>query len=328
MSCSNDKLLDKLLEKDFYVISVITNPERFVKRPKLFREFMARMEKYGVNLYVVEAAYGDREFEVTDSNNPQHIQLRTESELWHKENLINIGISRLPFNWKYVAWIDADIDFIRPDWVIETIHELQHHPVVQMFEDAIDLGPDHQILQTHKSFAYCYKNDMPKKHLIDGKKLPYNTTFKKTMGSYWHPGYAWSATREAINTMGGLLDFAILGSGDHHMACCLVGDGEYSCHKNINDNYRKLVLSWQERASRLHKNIGYIKGSIYHFWHGKKKDRKYSDRSLILTENKFDPTADIHKDWQGLWALFPGHEKLRDQIRAYFQSRNEDSVDL
>ena len=148
------------------------------------------------------------------------------------------------------------------------------------------------------------------------------------MGSYWHPGYAWAATREAINTMGGLLDFAILGSGDHHMACCLIGDGEYSFNKNINDSYRKLVLSWQERASRLHKNIGYIKGTIYHFWHGKKKDRKYSDRNIILIENKFDPNIDIHKDWQGLWALYPGHEKLRDQIRAYFQNRNEDSLDL
>lgn len=318
----------ELFSKDFYVISVITNPERFAKRPKLFKEFMARMEKYGVNFYVVEATYGDRDFEVTDAGNPCHIQMRTDSELWHKENLVNVGISRLPANWKYVAWIDGDIDFIRPDWVLETIHELQHHPIVQLFEDAIDLGPDHQILQTHKSFASCYKNGVPKKHVIEGGKLPYCTTFKKVMGSYWHPGYAWAATRDAINTTGGLLDFAILGSGDHHMACCLIGDGNYSCHKNISVGYRTMVLAWQARAARLHKNIGYIKGTIYHFWHGKKKDRKYSDRTIILTENVFDPTTDIHKDWQGVWSLYEGHDKLRDQIREYFQSRNEDSIDL
>uniref|UniRef100_A0A6C0HL51 Glycosyltransferase n=1 Tax=viral metagenome TaxID=1070528 RepID=A0A6C0HL51_9ZZZZ len=317
-----------LLVKDFYVISIITNPERFKIRPKLFRDFMARMDKYGANLYVVEAAYGDREFEVTDSTNPRHIQLRTDSELWHKENLINIGISRLPATWKYVAWIDGDIDFIRPDWILETVHELQHHPVVQMFEDAIDLGPEHQILQTHKSFAYCYKNGIPKKHIIQGQQLPYYTKFKKTVGSYWHPGYAWAATRDAINTMGGLLDFAILGSGDHHIACCLIGDGDYSCPKNINEQYRKLVLSWEARASKLHKNIGYIKGSVYHFWHGKKKDRRYNNRWDILIANKFDPVLDIYKDWQNLWSLYPGYEKLRDDIRLYFQSRNEDSIDM
>ena len=289
---------------------------------------MARMEKYGVNLYVVEAVYGDRRFEVTDSENPRHIRLRTGSEVWHKENLINIGISRLPSTWKYVAWIDGDIDFIRPDWVLESVHELQHHPVIQLFEDAIDLGPDHQIIQTHKSFAYCYKKGLPKKSLIEGGKLPYLMKSNKMSGTYWHPGYAWAATREAIDIMGGLLDFAILGAGDHHMACSLVGDGNNSCHKDISENYRKMILGWQDRASRLHKNIGYIKGSIYHFWHGKKADRKYSDRTSILVENKFDPNIHIHKDWQGLWALYEGHDTFRDQLRSYFQCRNEDSIDL
>ena len=324
------------LAQDFYVISVITNPERFVKRPKLFKEYMDRMAKYGAQLYVVEAVYGDRAFEVTDSNNPRHIQLRTEYELWHKENLINIGISRLPPNWKYVAWIDGDIDFIRPDWIIETIHELQHHPVVQLFEDAIDLGPEHQILHTHKSFGYCYKNNIPKLRtsIIQNiqPQMQYNSTNSTnstttTIGAYWHSGYAWAATRDAINTMGGLLDFAILGAGDHHMACCLIGEGSSSIPNNVNEHYRKLVLSWQEHASRLHKNIGYVKGTIYHFWHGKKKDRKYTDRWQILINNNFDPLTFIHKDWQGLWILYPGHDKIRDQIRQYFQSRNEDSID-
>jgi hypothetical protein len=123
MSASQDLL------KEFYVIAVITNPERFKIRPRLFSDFMERMKKYGVNLYVVEGAFGDRDFEVTDPENPRHIRVRTDSELWYKENLINIGISRLPSTWQYVAWIDGDIDFVRPDWMLETIHELQHHPV-------------------------------------------------------------------------------------------------------------------------------------------------------------------------------------------------------
>jgi hypothetical protein len=146
-------------------------------------------------------------------------------------------------------------------------------------------------------------------------------------GTYWHPGYAWAATRDAINTMGGLFDMGIVGAGDHHMASCLIGEGEKSIPKGIHPNYRKCVLAWQERALRLHKNVGYVKGTIYHFWHGKKRNRKYKERWSILIDNNFNPSTDIHKDWQGVWALYPGHEKLRDQIREYFQSRNEDSVD-
>lgn len=321
----NNHLLD-----DFYVIAIMTNPERFKTRPRLFKEFVERMQRYGAKLFIVEGAYGNREFEVTQKDNPTHIQIRTDSELWHKENLINIGISRLPSNWKYVAWLDGDIDFVRPDWMLETVNELQHHPVVQMFEDAIDLGPNHEILATYKGFASCYKKGGDYKRMVSSKnEVNYYYGYYSDMpGKYWHPGYAWAATRDAINVMGGLLDFAMLGAGDHHMACSLIGEGQRSVPKGLHPNYKKMILAWQERALRLHKNIGFIKGTIYHFWHGKKKDRKYKDRWQILIENVFDPQNHIHKDWQGLYTLYPGHDRLRDQIREYFQTRNEDSIDL
>jgi len=277
----NSHLLD-----DFYVVAVMTNPERFKTRPRLFREFMERMDKYGVKLYVVEGAFGDREFEVTDSSNPRHIQMRTDSELWHKENLINIGITRLPPTWKYVAWIDGDIDFIRPDWALETVHELQHHPVVQLFEDAIDTGPQHEVLTVFKGFAYCYKNNLPRK-VGDEKRVKNSPSFAyygdyTSPGTYWHPGYAWAATRDAINTLGGLFEKAILGAGDHHMACALIGEGERSLPKGIHPGYTDAVMAWQKRADRLHHNIGYVKGTIYHFWHGKKRNRQYKERWQIL----------------------------------------------
>lgn len=319
---------------NFYVIAVMTNPERFKTRPRLFKEFMARMEKYGAKLYVVEGAFGGRDFEVTDPSNPRHIQVRTDSEIWHKENLINIGISRLPSSWQYVAWVDGDIDFVRPDWMEETVHELQHHPFVQMFEDAADLGPTHEIMTVFKSFAACYKKGLPAKKItaVKGGASVDNDCYyyygKTSPGTYWHPGYAWAATRDAINTVGGLLDIGIAGSGDHHMACCLIGDGKKSIPSKLHANYKKYVLAWEDRALRLHKNIGYIKGTIYHYWHGKKRDRKYKDRWTILVDNNFNPSSDIHKDWQGLWELYPGHDKLRDELRQYFQSRNEDSIDL
>lgn len=319
-------MANKHLLDDFYVVAVMTNPERYKRRPYLFKEFMSRMEKYGANVYVVEGTFKDREFEVTDSKNPKHTQIFLESEIWHKENLINIGISRLPSTWKYVAWIDADIDFVNPDWMLETVHELQHHSVVQMFEDALDMGPEHEVMTKSKSFGYCYKKGLPhKKNKSD--KNDYYYSKKSSDGYYWHPGYAWAATREAINTFGGLFDTAIVGAGDHHMACALIGEAKRSIPQKIHRNYRNQVMAWQDRASRLHKNIGYVKGTIYHYWHGKKRDRQYKNRWDILIDNNFDPSTHIHKDWQGVWSLFSGNEKLRDEIRIYFQSRNEDSID-
>jgi hypothetical protein len=37
------------------------------------------------------------------------LQLRTDTPIWHKENMINLGVRRLlSDNYKAFAWIDAD----------------------------------------------------------------------------------------------------------------------------------------------------------------------------------------------------------------------------
>ena len=72
---------------------------------------------------------------------------------WHKENLVNLGIARLPRDSRYVAWVDADLTFARHDWVQETIQQLQHYPIVQMFAEAHDLGPDGILINSFRSFA-------------------------------------------------------------------------------------------------------------------------------------------------------------------------------
>jgi len=322
--------------ENFYVISVLTNPERYRQRTKLFKEFMGRMKNYKVNHVVVECVQGTRPYEVTDVSNPLHIQLSTDSVVWMKENLVNVALARLPTNWKYAAWIDGDVDFVNPDWVEDTIHELQHAPVVQLFEHAIDLGPDHEFLNKWESFGSCYSKGKPfrgskEKWHVDEKQESYyfGQYSGVASGEYWHSGYAWAATREALNGFGGLLDFAIAGAGDHHMACAIIGKANLSVPKNVNPNYIKLLREWETRALRTaHKHMGFVKGTLVHYWHGKKRDRQYRSRWEILSKNQFDPTRDLHKDTQGLWVLHPSNIRLRDDLRKYFQSRNEDSIDI
>jgi hypothetical protein len=239
--------------------------------------------------------------------------------------MINLGISRLPQDWEYVAWIDSDIDFVNPHWVEDTIHELQHHDVVQLFVDSIDLGPEHEVMNTAKSFAYCYKHNVPSPKF--NKKLNYSYYSTTTRnGIYWHPGYAWAATKAAINVLGGLFEVAIAGAGDHHMAASLIGKGALSVPDTCTDDYKHAVAMWEKRALRLHKNIGYVKGTIYHFWHGKKINRRYAERWDILKNYK--PSHDVYRDWQGCLTFHKGEDELRDMLRNYFQSRNEDSIDL
>jgi len=112
----NGKIEDKL-----HVIMVVSNPCLYAKRYILAKEFIYRMEnEQHINLYVVELCYKDQKFQITDKNNKRHLQLYTETApLWHKENMINIGVNKLlPKSWKAFAWIDADIEFESNTWVV------------------------------------------------------------------------------------------------------------------------------------------------------------------------------------------------------------------
>jgi arginyl-tRNA--protein-N-Asp/Glu arginylyltransferase len=92
------------IEKKLNVIVVISNPCFYARRYQLFNQFINRMnEDDNVELYVVEMAYGDQKFIVTKSSNPKHLQIRTQTPLWHKENMINLAVKKLlPKNYNIV----------------------------------------------------------------------------------------------------------------------------------------------------------------------------------------------------------------------------------
>ena len=296
-------------ESILYVIAVVSNPAQFQTRYRLFQEFCERMkQEKQVVLVGVELQQGLRPF-VTDST----IKLRTKHEVWAKENLINIAVRHLPQNWRYMAWIDADLEFKNRNWVADTISQLQAFKIVQLFSHCIDMGVKDETLQVHTGFAYAYYNEgvnnLPKKY-----------------GNYMHVGYAWAITKEAYNSIGGLMEFPILGSADNHMAHAFVGEVDSSLNKNLHPNYILLCKIFQDRCNRhIQKNIGFVHGTILHYFHGNKIDRKYQDRWNILVDNQFDPLVDIVKDCYGLWQLENMKPKLRDDIMHYFRARNEDS---
>jgi hypothetical protein len=287
-----------------------------------------------VVLHVGELAYGDRPFEVTGSD-PLDIQLRTQHELWHKENILNTVISRFPPDWKYGAYADADFVMTRQDWALEAIHQLQHHDFVQLFSSYADLTVDHRPFRIQPSFAYAQFN-----YRQDGSPVPGPGSYglsaaprpsrqrNTTPGA---TGGAWAFRRQALDSVGGLLDSCILGAGDWYMAFGLIGkttDGHPEA-SGCGPQYETSIRRWQERAFEAVKgNIGYVDNFAAHHWHGPKPCRAYGTRWQILRDNQFDPCRDIHRDWQRVWQLTGNKPKLRDDIRRYFLSRSEDNPAL
>lgn len=303
-------------DNTLHVIGVITNPMRYHSRLRLFREWYKAMEATpNVKVYVVEAAFGDRQHEVTEAGNPCHLQLRIYQEIWHKENLINLAVKRLlPHNWKYMCWSDCDVFQAHDSWALESIHQMQHYSVIQPWSDCIDLGFHGNILHHFQSFCYIHRLGVPKQcH----PSQPYK---------YAHSGFMWACRRDFWEAVGGLLDWSILGSADHHCAFGLIGEIKNSIHDRMGENFKRLAKEWEHRAYRFTKgHLGFVKGRIEHRFHGKKASRKYRERWALLIENSFDPVNDLTYDPQGVITL-TGKPKLLQSCREYMVGRNEDEI--
>jgi hypothetical protein len=308
---NNDKLEEKL-----NVIIVISNPCLYATRYKLANEFIKRMENEhsdDVELYVVELAYGEQKHYVAKKNNRKHLQLRTDtSPLWHKENMINIGIRKLlPSNWKAIAWIDADIEFESVTWASDTLKVLNgHKDIVQLFSHAIDMDKKMDAMSIFTSFGFQYDK---------GK------TYGGTGPNFWHPGFAWAITRKAYEKVGGLYDLSILGSGDHNMALSLIKNGYKSVNDLVTSEYKDSIVSWEHCANNM--RLGYIPGVIRHYFHGTKQNRKYAERWQIIVKHGYNPS--IHVTYRDDGLLIPTNscpKELLDDIMKYFKERNEDDV--
>jgi hypothetical protein len=304
---NNETVEDKL-----HVVIVVSNPCLFARRYILAREFIQRMEleESDIHLYVVELTYGNQRFLVTDSKNPRHLQIRTKIPIWHKENMVNLGIRKLlPANWKAVAWIDADIEFENTTWAKDTMKILNGtKDVVQIFSHCVDMNQHGEAMNIFSSFGNQFV-----------KGIPYTTN----QINYWHPGYAWACTRKAYEKMGGLYESAILGSADNIMSLSFINRGLRAINENSSDDYKKTVIDFQNRVKNL--RLGYVPGVIRHHFHGSKKNRKYTDRWQILLKHDYAPSKHITKDENGI--LIPTKScpsKMLDEIKAYFKERNED----
>jgi len=293
------------------VVTVVANPVGWSSRIRLYRDFEQHMLSSGVRLTTVECAYGKRPFELDGNSNINHVPVRAKTLVWTKENLINLGISRLPENWEYVAWVDADILFRRRDWAAATVFALQQYDVVQPWSDCYDLGPNGEHMQVHRSFCRQYVDRHP---LGPG---PY---------AFAHPGFAWAATRSALEHLGGLIDTAALGAGDHHMALALAGQIQASLPGGITEGYSRPLREWQTRAEKfVAGNLGFVPGTIEHFWHGAKAKRRYIDRWQVLIKHRFDPASDLKRNAFGVFELAGNKPALQRDIDAYLRGRDEDA---
>lgn len=292
-----------------YVVLPYFNFCGFRRRRELFVQFVKRIRHPNVRIVVSEC--------LGPAPLPRlkgvwaHWVFKTDSNIWLKESLINMAVRRMPRDWKYVAWIDADITFMNEQWVHDTFVGLQTHNILQLFQTAINIGPKGESMKLDKSFVYMYRDS--------GTTLVKNDRY-----GFWHPGYAWACRRQTWDAMGGLLDWAILGSADRHMAYAWIGRVLDSAPGNVHANYRAMLREFQAACKSF--SLGYVHGTILHHWHGSLENRRYRERWNILSGHQFDPLSDIGEcSSSGIIQLTPTGRRMDRDLLDYFVGRKEDN---
>ena len=300
------------IEEKLNVIIVISNPCLYAKRYILLKEFVKRIEEEEehVNLFIVEMIYENQKFIVTDKKNKNHLQVKTDVPIWHKENMINLAVKYLlPSNYKAFAWVDADVEFENNSWALDTLKILNGcKDVVQLFSHCVDMSNENTNLNIFNSFGYSFNKE--KKFTTKGQ-------------DYWHPGYAWAITKKAYDKIGGIYDKGILGSGDSIMALSFINKAESMNNINYSDDYNNSMLEYQLKASKL--RLGYVPGVIRHSYHGSKKNRQYTERWKLLMKHNYSPIEHLTYDKQGI--LIPTETfpfDFKEDIMNYFRERKED----
>lgn len=294
---------------DAVVVSCFYNPQNNPYRLLAFQKWYHSIKH--LNHRIIECLIGNAKSQLPDS--PYIEKMHTDSLLWHKETLINKIVEKLPKEYKYVFWIDADVLFTNNNWLVDSVEELKKNCIVQPFEYCIHLE-EGQLKPNFNVDSYRSKNPV---------KL-HNSLWRSFCSNYYlglsnnenydihgHVGFAWGARREVLEKCP-LYDKALIGGADHIIAHAAAGHIPHQCiRKSFIDDIEE-VEAWSKRFYDVVRGkIGYTKGDLYHIWHGDIKNRQYLQRIKDFTKE----TKGLEKDKNGFYV------KNSKYMRDYYRRR-------
>lgn len=321
-----------LLNDDpFWVITCYFNPQNHKLRRQNYFHFYKNLRQQNVQCLTVELNHEDK-FLLKD-HSTIHVPIKhTTSQMWHKENLLNIGLKHLPPSCKYVCWLDCDIIFKDDLWKDKCIQSLQKYKMIQPFSTIHFLKENDDVLgfniksktnlKPAKSYVKYFLEDNHEQDLIGSSNL-----FKG------HPGYGWACHKYILDQLDGFYDKCIIGLSDIIMAAGFVHnpikmnsipDGsEPNWESNgWSEELWNDIREYQRKSSYLIKGqVGYVQGDILHIYHGPYNKKFYMSSTWDLKD--FDPKTDLYYFQNGLLEFTNAGKLKRIDVKCknYFQKR-------
>lgn len=299
------------------IVSCFYNPTNSPYRIKAFNKFKESIEH--LNHYIIECVIGDAKPQLSGKN-IHHVY--TKDLLWHKESLLNKAIAELPKKYKYVFWIDADVLFTNKNWLVDGVEELKKNNIIQPFEYCVHLEKDEYAPGFNYHFEKAWvatSNRHPriwKSFCANYSIHGYLAAGDENYDVHGHVGFAWGARREVLDAMP-LYDRALIGGADHIIAHAAAGHINHKCiQKSFTENLDE-VNEWSERFHRLvGGKIGYVKGDLFHIWHGDIEKRQYLKRIQDFTPKT---KKIVEKDENGLYIT--DDVEAKEYMNQYFKHR-------
>jgi len=310
-----------------HIITCVSNPLHWATRTAHAQTAIAEwLKEPNVTVTVAECLFGSncdyRFAEHADGDRVVHVPLRAHTAAWSKENMLNLALQRVGPEAHKVAFFDADAVYRRPGWATRILHTLDLYPVVQAWNQALDLGPQGQVLSTFQSFASIWHLGHP--------ITPIGTRFwNDSRYNYPHPGYHWAWQRGVLDKIGGLYEHAGMGAADHTMAVGMVGKWRLGVQRDMPQGYMTSVGSWCDRAyAHIRGKIGFTHDVIEHPFHGKKANRAYQPRWEPFVRRGFDPNVDLKRNSYGVIEFAGNKPALELEWLNYLRARDEDTNSL
>ncbi len=317
-----------------WVVTSYYNPMGYRRRLANYQLFRERLP---LPLLTVEwSPTGD--FELRPGDADLLIQLDGGDLMWQKERLLNIGVARLPPQCTQVAWLDCDLVFEREDLPEAIGAALDAAPLVQLYDrvsflDRTPLDALARLGNCSGATVLFERESAASAHATAAsasRAQPAVPIARQDRDGVWDTpsaGFAWAARRDFLERHP-LFDEWIVGGGDSAFFYAAAGRPErviarHSLAGPHRDHFLPRAL---DLAAATMGRIAYVPGRIFTLWHGSVEDRQYKSRHSILERHGFNPREFLQRSASGVWEWAHAPKGLPDEIRAYFEQRNEDGL--
>lgn len=286
----------KTSKNDMAICLVVFNPSKTKRILMNYFYTKNQFDLQNLPVFTIELVYNGQKPEI-----PNAFHVYSNSIMFHKENLYRILETKIPKQYKKLAFLDCDILFDDPSWYDKTSKLLNEYDVVQPFENAhwMDLTYTHI--------------ELTRKTVLEMKKPMWDFNY--------HPGFAWCMKRDWYNSVG-FFDYAISGSGDTLSTAAWL---KKSFPRNFQSLPKALQSEYTKFLNKLCPKITYLKGiNVLHLYHGSRDNRQYAIRHKILEVNQ--SVLDLIKvNSDGVFE-WKNPTKWNPVFFEYFRSRRDDSL--